>query len=376
MKTKLVVIQPTPFCNLNCRYCYLPQRSLNRQMSTQTLVRIFQALFSSSFMGDRLSCVWHAGEPLVLSIDFYQRAFQIQQQLNTKGVMVKNAFQTNATLINQEWCDFFLEHDVQLSISIDGPAYIHDVQRVDRKNRGTFEHVMRGIELLRANKIRYSAIAVITSDTVDHPEEFMRFFMEVQPTQLGLNPEEVIGSNEHSSLHTTIGIEKYKHFLQRLLTLDIQDHPYLPIRDFERLLRRFQSGQRHMHTDMNTPMSILNFDYEGNISTFSSELLSFTHPTYGSFTFGNVFDTPLDGILTHKKFIAMNESIQRGVAKCQESCEYFFLCGGGAPAYKLHENNSFDSAETNACRLQIKVTADVLLEHLEERYSIAAPTVD
>lgn len=376
MKTKLVVIQPTPFCNINCRYCYLPQRSLNRQMSIQTLVRIFQALFSSSFMGDRLSCVWHAGEPLVLSIDFYQRAFQIQQQQNTNGVMVSNAFQTNATLINQEWCDFFLEHDVQLSISIDGPAYIHDAQRVDRKNRGTFERAMRGIELLRANKIRYSAIAVITSDTVDHPEEFKRFFMEVQPTQLGLNPEEVIGSNEHSSLHTTVGIEKYKHFLQRLLTLDMQDHSYLPIRDFDRLLRRFQSGQKHMNTDMNTPISILNFDYEGNISTFSSELLSFTHPMYGNFTFGNVFDTPLDGILTHKKFIDMNESIQRGVARCQESCEYFFLCGGGAPAHKLHENNSFDSAETNACRLQIKVTADVLLEHLEERYSIAAPTVD
>jgi uncharacterized protein len=376
VKTKLVVIQPTPFCNINCRYCYLPHRSLNRRIAVTTLEQIFKVLFSSAFIEDSVSVLWHAGEPLILPVEFYRQAFHIQQKWNAQNVRISNSFQTNATLITQEWCDFILEHGIRIGVSIDGPAYLHDAHRVDRKNRGTFERVMRGIALLRKNDIPYTAIAVVTSDTVEHPDGFWQFFQEIQPTRLGLNPEEVEGCNEHSSLHTSAGIERYKRFLQRLMELNEHSPSFVPIREIDVLLQRIQSGQARTQTDTNTPMAILSFDYAGNISTFSPELLSFTHPVYGSFAFGNVFDTTLEDIFTHEKFVQINSLIQRGITRCQESCEYFSLCGGGAPSNKLHENGTFDSAETNACRLRIQVTTDVLLACLEERYNISPCELD
>jgi len=372
VKTKLVVVQPTPFCNINCRYCYLPHRSMNRQIHVTTLEQIFKVLFASSFIEDSVSILWHAGEPLVLSVDFYRQAFQIQQKWNAQNVCISNSFQTNATLITQKWCDFILEHGIRIGVSIDGPAYLHDAHRVDRKNRGTFERVMQGIALLCKNNIPYTAIAVVTSDTVEHPDEFWQFFQEIQPTRLGLNPEEVEGCNEHSSLHTSTGIERYKRFLQRLLALNEQSPSFVPIREVDVLLQRIQSGQARTQTDTNTPVAILSFDYAGNISTFSPELLSFAHPVYGSFVFGNVFDTSLEDIFVNEKFVTIHSLIQQGVTKCQESCAYFSLCGGGAPSNKLHENGTFDSAQTNACRLRIQVTTDVLLACLEERYHISS----
>jgi uncharacterized protein len=372
VKTKLVVVQPTPFCNINCRYCYLAHRSVNRQIHVTTLEQIFKVLFSSSFIEDNASILWHAGEPLVLSVDFYRQAFHIQQKWNIQNVRISNSFQTNATLITQEWCDFILEHDIRIGVSIDGPTYLHDAHRVDRKNRGTFERVMRGIALLRKNGIPYTAIAVVTGDTVEHPDEFWQFFQGIQPMSLGLNPEEVEGCNEHSSLHTSTGIERYKRFLRRLIALNEQSPSFVPIREFDLLLQRIQSGQARTQTDTNTPVAILSFDYEGNISTFSPELLSFTHPVYGSFVFGNVFNTSLEDILIKDEFVKIDSLIQQGITKCQESCEYFSLCGGGAPSNKLHENGTFDSAETNACRLRIQVTTDVLLACLEERYYISS----
>jgi uncharacterized protein len=127
------------------------------------------------------------------------------------------------------------------------------------------------------------------------------------------------------------------------------------------------------HTDTNTPGVILSFDHEGNISTFSPELLSFSHHIYGKFTYGNIFDCELEDIYANAKFININALIQSGISKCQESCEYFSVCGGGAPSNKLHENGTFDSTETNACRLRIKAPTDVLLEYLEEKYYIASP---
>jgi uncharacterized protein len=346
---------------------------VNKQIQVTTLEQIFKVLFSSSFIEDNVSILWHAGEPLVLSVDFYRQAFHIQQKWNAQNVRISNSFQTNATLITQEWCDFILECGIHIGVSIDGPAYLHDAQRVDRKNRGTFERVMQGIALLRKNNIPYTAIAVVTSDTVEHPDEFWQFFQEIQPTRLGLNPEEVEGCNKRSSLHTPAGIERYKRFLQRLITLNEHSLSFVPIREFDELLQHIQSGQARIQTGTNTPVVILSFDYAGNISTFSPELLSFTHPVYGSFAFGNVFDTSLEDIFIDEKFVQVNSSIQRGITKCQESCEYFSLCGGGAPSNKLHENGTFDSAQTNACRLRIQATADVLLACLEERYSISLP---
>src|SRR5579864_9083680 len=127
--TELVVIQATPFCNVNCRYCYLPNRSSTKRITHQTLERTFRFLFSSPRLSDPVSIVWHAGEPLVLPISFYENAFRIAEEYNTRSMQVVHCFQTNGTLINQAWCDFIKLYDVKIGVSLDGPRYINDRNR-------------------------------------------------------------------------------------------------------------------------------------------------------------------------------------------------------------------------------------------------------
>ena len=38
---ELLVIQPTPFCNINCSYCYLPNRHSKAVVSLETLSNLF-----------------------------------------------------------------------------------------------------------------------------------------------------------------------------------------------------------------------------------------------------------------------------------------------------------------------------------------------
>lgn len=376
MKTQLVIIQPTAFCNINCRYCYLPNRGVTKRISIETLSQIFKVLLSSSLVSDAISIVWHAGEPLVLPIGFYERAFQLQQQWNTNGVRIINSFQTNATLITQKWCQFFKAYDVYVGVSLDGPQYMHDANRVSKSGDGTFERVWRGIELLRANNIDYSVISVITKDSVQNPDDFWQFFAKLHPERLGLNPEEQEGINERTSLRSQQDIEAYRHFFKRLLMLNEQSQNPLSIREIEDPTEYIRSGSARKYAQSNVPMAILSFDCDGNVSTFSPELLTMTHPTYGNFIFGNVFEGTIEDIYTQPKFIEINAQIQRGVARCQETCDYFAFCGGGSPSNKLHENGGFDSTETVACRLKVKVTTDVLLEYLEEKYYIEPSSLE
>jgi len=129
-----------------------------------------------------------------------------------------------------------------------------------------------------------------------------------------------------------------------------------------------------MQSQTNTPLAILSFDCDGNFSTFSPELLTMSHPTYGDFLFGNVFEDRLEDLPTSPKFQRVYQDIQRGIDLCQSTCPYFAICGGGSPSNKPQEHDTFVSTETMACRLQVQAPADVLLEHLESRYDLPSPS--
>src|SRR5579885_1114104 len=88
----LLVIQPTPFCNLDCSYCYLPDRLSRRRIAGEVLERIFQRVFASGLVRGPFTVIWHAGEPLVLPPEFYHGAFELAGKANQAGVAITHAF--------------------------------------------------------------------------------------------------------------------------------------------------------------------------------------------------------------------------------------------------------------------------------------------
>src|SRR6266853_128495 len=117
---QLVVVQPTPFCNINCRYCYLPDRTNNAVLADETIANLFSQVFASGWLQHGLTVVWHAGEPMVLPIDFYRRAFRLIDSLKPAETELTHAFQTNGTLIDDAGCAFFTEADVNVEESEGG----------------------------------------------------------------------------------------------------------------------------------------------------------------------------------------------------------------------------------------------------------------
>ena len=366
VKTQLAVIQPTPFCNINCRYCYLPERSSIKRISSETLSQIGARLFASPFIHDELTIVWHAGEPLVLPVEFYEQAFEILQQQNKKNVQLIFSFQTNATLINEKWCHFFKSYKCRVGISLDGPQHVHDANRVDRAGKGTFERTMRGLKYLQGAGLRPSVIMVVTKDALNCPEEIWQFFREHDIALVGFNPEEVDGANMTSTLHNDDAEVAYKRFLTQILAMGV-DAPHC--REYKRMMKHIRST-RDARSQDHIPMAIISFDWNGNISTFSPELLTIKHAPYGTFTFGNVFEHSLEDVLQNEKFRAVHSAIQQGIEQCRATCDYFKFCGGGSPSNKLLENGSFASTETRHCRLRIKTTLSAMIDHLEQQHSI------
>jgi uncharacterized protein len=337
-------------------------------MTPAVLARILESIFSSPLLGESVSLLWHAGEPLVIPPGFYQEAMALIERLNTRGVRVSSALYTNGTRITPQWCDFINRYDIQVGVSLDGPEHIHDRSRVDWGGRGTFERTMRGISLLQEHGIQPSILMVLTSYALEYPDEIWQFFYDHHLTRICFNVEEVNGAHTRSSLDGLGDVEeKYKRFLRRMLELNARCEQPLSIREIETFEERIRVG-KWLLSQENIPGTLVSFDYAGNVSTFASEVLTMKHPRYGDFLLGNIFDSTLEDLLTSPKLLAINGEVQCGVKLCQESCDYFDYCGGGSPPNKLSEHGRLDATETLCCRLKIKATMDVMVEYMESLY--------
>ncbi len=374
----LVIIQATSFCNLNCDYCYLPDRQLRNQLSMDLVEPIFRSIFTSPFVRDGFCVAWHAGEPLAVPISFYRTAFglidEASRKYNHTQAAVVQSLQTNATLITQAWCDFFIEHHVEVGVSLDGPAFVHDAHRVNRKGGGSHAATMRGVRLLQENGIPFHVIAVVSKDSLDRADEIYRFFTENGMYDVGFNIEETEGVNTASSLEDKSETERrFAAFMQRMWDLTAAGGGEFKLREFESICSMVYYESRLTQTDMNAPFVIVNFDYKGNFSTFDPELLGMKTEPYGDFIFGNVLTDSLESICHTEKFQRVHADMQAGVELCRATCSYFGVCGGGCGSNKFYENGTLRSAETQACRYRTKVVTDIILEAFERTGAIPPP---
>lgn len=379
--TRLLVLQATPFCNIDCSYCYLPRRDERSRMALDTVALAGRRLREDGLVAGELSVVWHAGEPLVLPPTYYEAAFAALAA-ELPGVAVTHAMQTNATLVDAAWCRFFQRHRVALGVSVDGPAALHDRHRRSRGGQGTWARVMRGIQVLRDHGLPFHAIAVVSADTlVDADAEggadaFYDWFAAQGITELGCNFDEAEGAHPVSSL----GGHEAAHarFMARLLARSLRGP--VVVRELAaawRVLReplprwRWRDDEWPENTQVQ-PLALVAVAHDGGFGTFSPELLGQPAAGWDGFIIGRLQQGGYLQALQGAAFARQWQAIRRGLAACQAGCAYFEVCGGGAPANKFYEHGDFAATETLYCRSMVQRPFDAVLRHAERAQGWAA----
>ena len=275
------------------------------------------------------------------------------------------SLQTNATLINDEWCDCFRRNRIVVGVSIDGPRDIHDAHRKFRTGKGSYEMTMRGIEKLISHDIPFHTISVVTAEAMKHPSQMYEFFRDNGIYSIGFNVEEQEGVNTTSSMQGREQEKKYRQFLTTFWELSSQDGFPVELREFSQVIDMVRGELRLNQNELNHPYSILSVDWQGNFSTFDPELLSVASDQYGTFNIGNIKETSLLEAAKSDTFNRLWSDMAEGVSKCKQTCEYFGLCGGGNGSNKFWEHGSLNSSETNACRFGTQIPIQVLLDSFE-----------
>ena len=173
-----------PICNLDCTYCYYLEKEhvLGTRPSSwrmdEALLEDYVRQYIEAQDVPQVDFAWQGGEPTLLGIDFFRKAVAFQEKF-ANGKKITNAFQTNGTLLNDDWAKFFRENNFLIGLSIDGPRALHDGFRVDKGGKPTFDRVIRGVELLHKHGVQFNTLTVVQSMNAQHPLKVYDFLKKV-----------------------------------------------------------------------------------------------------------------------------------------------------------------------------------------------------
>lgn len=337
-KNLCLLIVPTDYCNMKCKYCFFDKCS---QPENKMSIEILQQLMKITLpFYNKISFIWHGGEPLSMGLDFYKKVVELQEYYRAKfDVKLSNNIQTNITLLNKEMADFFVKNNFTIGSSYDG---IYNY-----KTRGLSDKILNGVKIYQNAGGTCGMISVVSKITVNSLIESYEFFKK-QKLNYKLNP--YLGTDE-----------------ELLLDYDVYTREMIKLFDYWAL-------------DTKTPISISSFivfiDYiilqRKHLCTFTSCLGRWASVNYNGtikpcnryfpdeYSYGNIIDyNSFDEAFNSEGFRKLiTKAIDRR-EKCK-SCALWEFCSGGCNYIALNECNGIENNGGNHCQFLL-----TMYEHIE-----------
>lgn len=329
-------------CNLRCKYCYYLEKSHlyrnapARVMSDELLERFVQEYIQAQTMSQVLF-TWHGGEPLMRPLSFYRKAVALQEKY-AFGRQIDNTIQTNGTLLTDEWCEFFKEHNWLVGISIDGPQDFHDEYRRTASDKPSWQKVMRGIRLLRKHGVEWNAMAVVNDFNAGYPLEFYHFFKEMGAKYIQFAPvvERMAAHSDGRHLATLVDQE-----------CPVADFSVSPAQWGDFLCAIFDEWVRHDVGQTYVEIfdcTLANWVGErpgicvyakecghAGVMEFNGDVYSCDHFVFPEYKLGNIRDRTLVEMLYGEQQRQFSCLKHASLPKQCKECEWEFACHGECP---------------------------------------------
>lgn len=147
-----LVLTVTEQCNMRCRYCVhgadlgWVRGHGKRAMSLQTAQKSLQ-YFLGRVEEDTIPMVSFYGGESLLELDTIEKVIE-EGRKHPRGKDAMFIIDTNGLLLSEKAIDLVAREKVYLQISIDGPAFLHDRNRVDSKGQGTLNRILSNLDNL------------------------------------------------------------------------------------------------------------------------------------------------------------------------------------------------------------------------------------
>jgi len=335
-----MVLNVNTGCNLSCTYCYkedLTSPDKGERMEFQTAADAFELLLKEATARDRVNLVFFGGEPLsnmklIAAVTDYA-----ERRAAEEGKTVDLSLTTNATLLTDDLIEWLDAHRFGLTISMDGPRALHDLNRKTVGGKGTYDVVAAKVrKLLERYRSRpVGARVTLTPGVTDviaihrHLKQELGFF-EVGFSPVTAGDMETFNLNQAELAEVFAGMKELGHnYLDSALKGENNGFS-----NMHQLMTDLVEGTRKA-LPCGAGLGMLAVDNEGE--------LNLCHRFTGSDlpTFGNV----ADGIDKPRLGAFLEDMLDRDDRSCR-TCRIRNICSGGCyhesyarygdPAHPVH----------------------------------------
>ena len=284
--------------------------------------------------------VLHGGEPLLLG------ASRLNHFLSTLrdslGPECSLNIQTNGILISDIILDVCADHACTLSISLDGPAHVHDRHRVGHAGQPTHTQVHKGIDKLRAHKASHSLfsglLAVIDPDS--NPAEVYHHLKSFHAPSIDFLYRDGNHSKAPAGKRSYLSTE-YGLWLCQLFDIYMNDSNPPRIRLLDDITKLMLGGQGQKEGVGLTDFGILVVDTDGTISKNDTLKSSFDGADRFTETWTVLHDELCDIIATET--FAHSHAVQKPTSQHCLTCAELDVCGGGMPLHRWSDDRGYDN---------------------------------
>ncbi|MFI3333595.1 MAG: anaerobic sulfatase-maturation protein [Rikenellaceae bacterium] len=334
-------------CNLDCHYCYYLDKAQQyggkQAVMNDSLLEEYVKQYIEANDVPEVTFCWHGGEPLLLGVDYYRKAVEFQAKY-AGSKKIFNTLQTNGTLLNEQWCQFFAHHKFLLGISLDGPKDIHDAFRLTKSQEPTFDKVMQGIELLKMHGVEFNTLSVVNSKCEGRGAEIYRFFKSLGSHYMQFLPavEHVVNiegyhrplivspDTENAQLAPwSVSPKGYGKFLCSIFDeWIINDVGNYYVQIFDATLANWCGVQAGVCSMNETCGDALVVEHNGDVYNCD-------HFVYPEYKLGNIAETHLKDIYNSRKRVDFGLAKRNGLTNECMRCNYYFCCHGECPKHRF-----------------------------------------
>ena len=334
-------------CNLDCSYCYyLDKAELYGRRQPKMNYELLEEFIRQYIEANDIPVVtfgWHGGEPLLAGLDYYRKAVEFQQKY--KGdKKIDNNIQTNGTLLNREWCEFFRENNFLVGVSIDGPKDIHDAYRLDKGGKPTFDKIVENIEMMSLYGVEYNTLSTVNKKCEGRGAEVYRFMKSIGSHYMQFLPVvehivDVPGSNRpvivppgHPGSRLaewSVSPEGFGRFM-----CDVFDE-WVMSDVGQYYVQLFDVALAQWH---GVPPSLCSFAEtcgDALVVEHNGDVYSCDHYVYPEYKLGNIMQDDMLGMVRSKKQFKFGIDKRNSLpAECLK-CKWYFACRGECPKHRF-----------------------------------------
>jgi uncharacterized protein len=351
-----ITLFPTTRCNLRCSYCFASGGDRSVDMSYETAVIAISHILEDCKRMKRIRLSFHGGGEPTMNMPLIRKVTRFVRMVSeSSGINPSFSICTNG-VFSEDNARWIAENINSVTLSMDGPRDLQDLQRPMRNGGSSFDNIMRTVSTFRELNKKLNVRTTVTANGVDRIKESILFFKNL-------------------GIVSTIQAEPVFECGRCLKMSICSPSPQVFLRNFLEARSYAISIGMNLHYStgpLGEPKTYFcgalghNFFVtpEGLV-TSCLEIARLDDPRSAHFIYGRIRDGEVQ--IDTEKIALLRKRTVFNLKQCQD-CFAKFSCAGDCPAKISYLNKDmYDTSNNSRCEINKGVVLDEMRTMLRER---------